>query len=188
MTFVTSTTDMLVSDTNIFTTWLHQAANLAGYRAPERMQPEQSVQSTPSQVITAPSQRLKGKARKLAKASGQTSRPGGTAKTPPSKSVKYKVNTAQLLDQAKAVAESGAKNRFMPTSVQAVLKRAISARQRCAAYYAKIGAAKAKQESHNHFIGILQRALSLLGVKESKAGPSKQEPRSQASVEIPQLK
>jgi len=174
--FLSSSYQQYKQDTNVFTTWLHQAARACGYKSATTPPAETATKSPAAGVITAPSQRLKGKARKLAKQSG-ASRPSEPVKPVP-KATKYKVTTQELLQQVEVVVKSTKKNVGLPGGIQSVLQRAISARQRCAIWYAQSGGDVASNKGHQKFIETLQNALNLLkmpssNVKtESTDGPS----------------
>lgn len=108
-------------------------------------------------MITAPSQRLKGKARKAAKQAG----PSAASASKPSRSVSYMMSTAELIARIRAVAQYTPK-KVLPAGIRAVLKRAINARQRCADWYAQSGADVAANAGHRHFIQILVDAANSL--------------------------
>jgi len=117
-------------DTSVFTTWLSNTAQGCGYK----VQANEAATSNGSAKLHAhthapPSApRLKGKHRKLAK---QAANINGSPKTPaPSEELqkKYKVTVAELLRQAEAVAAWTKKTIRLPSDVEMVLKRAITAR------------------------------------------------------------
>ena len=92
-------------DTNVFTTWLSQAAVACGYKPAQR---EQHRPKPAHQQILTANPRLKGKARKEAKgaaaaAGSKKLQDDFKAQQP---TVKYKITTQELLNQAEAVAKS----------------------------------------------------------------------------------
>lgn len=116
-------------DTNVFTTWLSKAAVACEYKPAQRQQLKQrpAQQQTPT---TTP--RLKGKARKEAKAAAAESKKLSDNNDAPQPTVKYNVTTQELLNQAEAVAKCGKATVKLPDSVVRILQRAIGARKRCA--------------------------------------------------------
>ena len=172
-------------DTNVFATWLSQAARSCGYEAPELDTKVPMPSKTAPSVVTA-SHRLKGKTRKEAKAAAATS-DTSTPKAPDSLPIpvaKYKLTTKRLLEQAQAVAKSMKPKVQLPPDILKVVQRAIHARQRCAAWFEETKSKNVTSiEGHAHFIAVLQQALNILqpcydseevdttkqsGVKESK--------------------
>ncbi|KAK5692860.1 hypothetical protein LTR97_010336 [Elasticomyces elasticus] len=76
---------------------------------------------------------------------------------------KYKISVSELLNQAEAVASWTKKTIRLPEDVQHVLQRAITARQRCTAWFKQTGLQNEySNEGHEHFVDILKRALDLL--------------------------
>ncbi|KAK3705020.1 hypothetical protein LTR37_013537 [Vermiconidia calcicola] len=144
------------SDTNVFTTWLSQAAKSCGYKP------------------KAP--KLKGRDRKLAREAaaqaGQTPKNVSNANNEPTRT-HYSVSTSELLKQAESVAGSTKKPIRLPDEIQRVLERAIAARRRCADWFLKTGVQDKRSETgHSHFIKILQRALDLLGPSAPSQEPT----------------
>lgn len=176
-------------DTSIFTTWLHRAAETCGYKHPATgQQTGNAAKPSPDAVINTPSKRLKGKERKLAKLAGEN-----VSKQPPKvtepviKTVKYRVTTSELLRQANAIAESTSKRVIMPDGIRSILNRAISARQRCAEWYARVGMPNRSDQGHIYFIDTMQTILELLSwnVSDTKADKpnSKTSLRQQKNLE-----
>ena len=150
-------------DTNVFTTWLSQAAVACGYKPAQR---EQHKPKPAHQQTLAANPRLKGKARKEAKAAAAAA---GSKKIQddyeaPQPTVKYKVTTQELLNQAEAVAKSEKAGVKVPDSVVRIIQRAIDARKRCASWFQKTGIVSEEDstKSHLHFVTTLERALSTL--------------------------
>lgn len=167
-------------DTNVFTTWLSQAAQACGWK------PATKPQVTPveSPTINTPkAPRLKGKERKLAqdaaKAGNQSS--NGAAKDPKSEAlptVRYTITTGDLLRQTAAVSGWTKEKIRMPPNVQRILERAISARKRCAAWFQRTDSRnKFSNVSHRYFIDVLQKAADTLrGEDEPSASDDLQTP------------
>lgn len=154
-------------DTTVFTTWLSRTAMTCGYKSPSLTQPASAPPKVPSDSSNGntASACLKGKARKEAKAAGQTPKASSNnAESPQIPTVKYAVTAKDLLRQAELVAASAKPRIQMPTSVQRVVERAIDARQRCASWFQRTGVQKdaASTERHLHFIDVLQSALGIL--------------------------
>ena len=71
------------------------------------------------------------------------------------------MSTAELIARIRAVAQATPK-KVLPAGIRAVLKRAITARQRCADWYAQSGADVTANAGHRHFIQILVDAANSL--------------------------
>ncbi|KAK5731784.1 hypothetical protein LTR17_011135 [Elasticomyces elasticus] len=151
-------------DTSVFTTWLSNAAKSCGYvvKADETTAP----QAVPSHAHTGgppKATRLKGKERKLAKQAATTIPDTQSAASPNQPQKKCKISVSELLKQAEAVASWTKKTIRLPEDVQHVLQRAITARQRCTAWFKQTGLQNEySNEGHEHFVDILERALKLL--------------------------
>ncbi|KAL9623429.1 MAG: hypothetical protein Q9160_002322 [Pyrenula sp. 1 TL-2023] len=178
-------------DTSIFTTWLHRAAETCGYRHPTvGKQTSSAAKASSDPVVNVPSKRLKGKERELAKLAGENA-----SKQPPKitepvvKTVKYRLTTSELLKQANAIAESTSKQVNMPNGIHSILKRAISARQRCAQWYASVGVPNRSDQGHLYFIDTMQTILELLSWKTSdtKADKTDSKPTSRQLKNLEQL-
>ncbi len=148
-------------DTNVFTTWLSQAAIACGYNPAQQEQnkPKPAYQQTPT-----PNPRLKGKARKEAKAAAAESKKLLDDFEAPPPTVKYNITTQELLYQAEAVAKSEKIAMKVPDSVVRIVQRAIGARKRCASWFQKTGILSEEDstKTHLHFVATLERALSTL--------------------------
>ncbi|KAK5674274.1 hypothetical protein LTS10_013012 [Elasticomyces elasticus] len=133
-------------DTSVFTTWLSNAAKSCGYVVKTDETPAAQAAPPPAPA-NGPSKasRLKGKERKLAKQAA-TATPGTKSVPSPNQpQKKYKIS-----------------------DVQHVLQRAITARQRCTAWFKQTGLQNEySNEGHEHFVNILERALKLLRGSES---------------------
>ncbi|KAA6408554.1 MAG: hypothetical protein FRX48_07636 [Lasallia pustulata] len=154
-------------DTTVFTTWLSKTAMTCGYKPGDLTQQE----SVPPKVLSdssngrTTSARLKGRARKEAKAAGQTPKaPVSNSESPRTPIAKYAVTAKDLLRQAEVVAASVKPRVQMPFGVLRVVERAVDARQRCSAWFQKTGVMQdaASTERHLHFIDVLQSALGIL--------------------------
>ena len=163
-------------DTALFTTWLANAAASCGYKpeATKRPHPEQPAQVKPVNSPSTP--RLKGRERKLARDAAAKAKKASDDK-PESQlpsTVKYTITTAELLRQAEAVTQSGARSRVqMPAALRAVVERAIRARQRCSEWFQKSEVHnKYADNQHTHFIEILKQSLKILEPCVEEAEPS----------------
>ncbi|CAL8575762.1 hypothetical protein XPA_001666 [Xanthoria parietina] len=148
-------------DTNVFTTWLSQAARSCGFKLPNLgpSQPEKSKSANNSEN-KAP--RLKGKARKEAKAASSASN-SQNADPKPVPISKHKLTTRNLIEQAEAVVNSKKATVQMPDSVLRLARRAIHARQRCSDWFRTTGSKdQASTERHAHFIAVLEQAIAIL--------------------------
>lgn len=144
-------------DTNVFTTWLSQAARSCGYNR-SRLEKEDLILAKPAQSNATAAPRLKGKARKEAKAAGATNNiaTSNVPVSPPTPIAKYELTTKQLLEQAQAVTQSMRPKVQLPVDVLKVVQRAIHARQRCAAWFEETKSKNATStEGHAHFIAVL---------------------------------
>lgn len=168
--FLTDTYRQYKDDTNVFTTWLNQAARACGYKSADISMNAVQPDAAPASPH-APSQRLKGKDRKLAKqaATSLASKPAEVR----SEAVKYAVSSRGLLQQAKLVAESNQKAAAIPGGVRFVLQRAIALRNRCAEHYKNLSNVdEISNDSHKHFNATLQDALDLFKRAEPFSGSS----------------
>ena len=148
-------------DTNVFTTWLSQAAVACGYKPAQREQYKQWPAEQQTPTITP---RLKGKARKEAKAAAAESKKLSDDFEAPRTTVKYNITTQELLNQAEAVANCKKAAVKVPDSVVRIVQRAIGARKRCASWFQKTGilSEEGSTNTHLHFVATLERALSTL--------------------------
>lgn len=169
--FLSSSYQQYKEDQKVFTTWLYQTARACGYKSSitKAQQPASKAPKAAAEIITAPTQRLKGKARKLSKQSGGSGPVEAAAK--PLKSVSHAMPISELTDSVEAISKSN-KALALPASVQAVLQRAIAARKRCANWYASVGADAVANTGHRHVIEALQNALNSLTPQDSTAGAS----------------
>ncbi|KAF2420017.1 hypothetical protein EJ08DRAFT_665773 [Tothia fuscella] len=160
--------------TNVFTTWLGQAAKKCGYQSPhEAIASHIPFSLTFNNESKAP--RLKGKARKLAKEAAKEISSPEHQPVP----VAHKVTTLQLLQQAELVANCAEPKITIPEQVRKILQRAIFARERCAKWFQKAANPNVdSDEGHAHFIGVLQQASVMLCQAKNKevarTGPVKE--------------
>lgn len=167
-------------DTTVFTTWLSKAAIACGYQAPKTICRDEN--DSRKQDNQGPSSRLKGKARKEAKAATAASKVPTTGAEPSPAVTKYQVTSQELLMQADTIAASKDAGFEIPQSVVRVVQRAINARKRCAAWFQNThvhdeGGSTAR---HLHFIEILEKALNALHSSGS-ANPPPPEPKDAPS-------
>lgn len=189
-------------DTSAFTTWLSHAAKARGWKPKKvQRQPEQTAAQTPT---TPKTPKLKGRERKLArdaaaKEARSQSAANNASKEPskPSTPAKWTITTGDLQQQINIVAEWAEINpdqaARMPTRVRTVLERAIAVRKRFAAWFertADIDDSWDSNETHQYFIGLLERAAETLrpsaasGKGNAKTGPSHLSERSNYEVDV----
>ncbi len=170
--FLAGSYERYKQDTALFTTWLAQTAATCGYKPTEIHRQDvtsESAKPGSNNLSGSNGPRLKGKDRKAAKdaaAKENKAKPSmGDAKAEAVTTVKYTVTTRELLDQAKAVAESAVKPRItMPFSLRKVVEKAIGARQRCTEWFQKSKIQnKHSDQQHMHFVKVLEDSLSVLG-------------------------
>ena len=139
-------------DTDVFIRWLSKTAAACS----------QSSSALPPKQIPKPLQtsstKVAGARRKVKVQSSKGSAPLATT-TP----LKHAMSVKDLLQQAETVAAAEKKVTKMPGSIQKAIERAISARQRCASWFRKIGLEKdLSTEGHLYFINALEKALRML--------------------------
>lgn len=143
-------------DTNVFTTWLGQAAEACGLKSKIKQASKNPQANAGASANATP--RLKGKERKLAKEAAAKSK-----EKPIAAAVTYNVTTQDLLRQAETVAKANKRGTILPENVLRVLERAINARQRCSDWFTKTGLDNGySKEGHNYFISVLRKARDLL--------------------------
>ncbi|KAI1769147.1 hypothetical protein GGR53DRAFT_461640 [Hypoxylon sp. FL1150] len=133
-------------DTRVFLTWLGETSQKAGWK------PGQEKEHAP---------RLKGKARKELKKALTTQ----AADTP---------STLEILQQIRHIKQAAntSKGEAMPIYVHNALLRCIKARERFAAWYkeTKSEVENRSNETHEHFISLLKRGLSLFQDTNNQSG------------------
>ncbi|KAF2803261.1 uncharacterized protein BDZ99DRAFT_576178 [Mytilinidion resinicola] len=121
------------NDTSVFMTWLAQAAQRCGYELP-------------------------GKARNKTKQPSDVYEKGSQAST----TERHALPVKEISVQAEAVANAKTPQVKPPASILQAAQRAINTRTRFAACFSEMGIEFQADESHRHFIGVLQHALDLL--------------------------
>jgi hypothetical protein len=154
-------------DTLVFTTWLSQVARSCGWKP--RSKPQTSATPTNDLFPVEQRPRLKSRGRKLAREATKAA-PAKPEVEPPEAAIKHDITTKDLLEQVDIVAQVKTKQSICPKGIYMVLKRAIALRKRCAAWYLETDVHQkfsASNESHLHFIYVLERAARLLGETSS---------------------
>ena len=149
-------------DTNVFTTWLSKAAFACGFKSTDVKPQGQSRKEPPKDAVSKLSGgRLKGKARKEAKATASNDKSSQNQASLPTPTVKYTMTTKDLLRQAELVAKSSKTQ--LPANVLRMVERTIHARQRCTSWFQTVKAKEsASTDQHVHFTNILEKALDIL--------------------------
>src|SRR5271170_4769661 len=161
--FLTGSYKRYKEDTNVFTTWLSKAAIACGWNARD-LQEANSAKSQSQSDAPSKEVRLKGRARKLAKEAGESSKKTAN-QTLPAKN--YRVTGKIILQQAEIVAKSKNPLIPLPANVLRVLERAINARRRCSAWFRKTGVDNHYSDAgHLYFIDVLEKALGILKPNE----------------------
>ncbi|TGO48355.1 hypothetical protein BOTNAR_0479g00010 [Botryotinia narcissicola] len=136
-------------DTNVFATWLLNAAETCGYNPGDDNE-------TPKPQLAQPSTRLKGKARKEANKAAIDSTP--------IPQTKY-ISTKEMLLQAEIIAKHKKPPVEMPKNIWNTLERAIRARTRCASWFRNTKTdqhADKSNRTHAYFMSILEKTLATL--------------------------
>jgi hypothetical protein len=171
-------------DTNVFATWLTNTAKACGHTSRDTTQ---ITSSDPMNEAPA-SGRLKGNARKEAKANG-SSRPPPVVLP----STKHTLATGDIIIQAGIIAVHKKPAIKVPLVIQGVLRRAIRARKRCTLWFQKMTSESNREEyeasnsSHQHFIHVLERALEILEPCFEKCKPAASKPGSAEIHQEPEL-
>jgi hypothetical protein len=170
-------------DTSVFATWLFNTARDCGYKHPG------ASQDIPSKEFTiggAPaSTRLKGKARKEAKAAEAS---GPAPVTSPT--IKHTLPTGEIIVQARIIAGSKKPAVKVPLVIQGVLHRAIRARKRCTLWFqsttskANRSEYEASNSAHEYFIKVLERAFEILEPCFEKSAPKAKQTTPRDNVQI----
>ncbi|KAH8771449.1 hypothetical protein BGZ57DRAFT_954322 [Hyaloscypha finlandica] len=171
-------------DTNVFATWLTNTAKACGHTSSNTTQ----VASSDPMSEAPASIRLKGNARKEAKANG-SSRP------PPVflPATKHTLATGDIIIQAGIIAIHKKPAIKVPLVIQGVLRRAIRARKRCTLWFQKSTSESNKEEykasnsSHQHFIRVLERALEILEPCFEKYKPAASKAKKPGSADNHQV-
>jgi hypothetical protein len=142
--------------TESFVQWLAGTARTTGSA-------EEVFQSVPKEQIIEPRGRLKGRKRKEAKRAGRSA-----------KRSKYTIPVMSFIQLAKAIVAT--KEIAVPSSVLTTLSAVIQGRKDCAAWYMlnqddADETMRANNDSHRHFIKILEETFELLSVRHSLTEP-----------------
>ena len=151
-------------DTDVLAKWLAVKAKQCGYPA-DLLSPSDS--STPSTQPNPPSQRSKGATRKQAKA-GKENAPQPKTPNSPADAPKYTIKVKDFAALAECIARFNKPAVKVPLTVIEVLNRSINLRQQHNTWsraQAESGASTSVEESnqsHAHFLGILERTREIL--------------------------
>ncbi|MCJ1352936.1 MAG: hypothetical protein MMC33_002920 [Icmadophila ericetorum] len=148
------------SDTSAFVKWLTETAAKCGYIS-------KSTKAEVKQNDPPSSQRLKGKARKQAKAAAAKQNVLAQKQPPPSISVlKRTMAVKELVPQAKAVATHVEAPVIVPAEIVRLGFRALSARKKCAAWFHNQMKADPialkSNDQHSYLIDLFEELLSIL--------------------------
>ncbi|KAK2754671.1 hypothetical protein FQN54_006804 [Arachnomyces sp. PD_36] len=163
------------SDTSTLATWIAEEANRRGYKA--------GTATLLEEVKPAASQRLKGKARKEAKANGAINT--SSASSAPRK--RYKISLDDFVGVAEFIAGLTKPKVTPPPFVLRAALSAIKARERCSAWFRKKSsndeALQRNNERHAHFISVLERVVEILKPCSAKGTEQELPKKSEAAVD-----
>jgi hypothetical protein len=144
------------ADTNSFVTWLSNTAVSQGYKFLSADTITTTLYPDPAVPLGSGTiGRLKGKARKEAKRADSSKAP-----LPPKT---HNVSVKELLAQAEYIATFKKPLVQVPSGIQYVLKRAINARRKCAAWFqGSIVERETSNATHQHFIWVLESVYGIL--------------------------
>ena len=131
-------------DTTKIATWLAETAAKCGYASPEPEKPK----------------KLKGRARKIARDARQNDGAASSASD-----VKHIIKVKDFVKMAEAIARASDVSKSISTGLIKVFKRCIQARSDTIDWYALHDDEDdddATEESHSHFVGVLQKTLQVL--------------------------
>ncbi|KAI9704658.1 MAG: hypothetical protein M1820_005406 [Bogoriella megaspora] len=133
MASLANTYQQYKDDTAVFLTWLSHTAQACGYVAP-------------------------------ASRGNESRQPSAVGKGSPStaKPKRYTVPISEILPQAKQVAESSEPFSILPSSIGAIGRRAVSARENFATRFLDLGVDVGSDKSHVHFAQVLKSAIEIL--------------------------
>jgi hypothetical protein len=141
------------ADTTKIATWLAESADISGFTNKHSV-----LQANNTAVNQQPKAKLKGRARKLARDAANSEKKTSTQSVFPTPQ-HYVVKTKDFVPMAVAIA-SCLPPKIRPSSaLLEVVRRTIAARKSCAMWYA---AGSDGNEGHQHFISVLEEALSIL--------------------------
>lgn len=156
------------SDTSTVATWIAEEASKRGYKAGNAVVQQEDVKPVPSN-------RLKGKARKEAKANGSINQP--SASTAPRK--RYIISLDDFEGVAQYIAGLSKPKVTVPPFILRAATSAIKAREQCSAWFQKKSyhdeTTQQNNERHTHFIRVLERVVEIL--KSCSSKELKEEPR-----------
>ena len=152
-------------DTDILAKWLAVKAEQCGYPAELLCPPDLPIVSPQS---VRPSQRPKGSARKKAKTAAKKHTVASNSDDGPTESPKYTIKVKDFTALAECIARSTKPAVKVPVPVIKVLNRAIDLRQqhhtwsRAQAESEASAGVEESNQSHAHFLGILERIREVL--------------------------
>ena len=140
------------ADTRTIATWLTEGAEISGFTNKNSVH-----QANPTVINQQTKVKLKGRARKLARDAANAEQKTRAKKPPPPQ--QYVVKTKDFVPMAIAIA-SWCPPKIKPsTTILEIFRRTIAARKSCAMWYAT---GSDGYEGHQHFINVLEEALSIL--------------------------
>jgi hypothetical protein len=141
------------ADTRTIAAWLTEGAEISGFTTNKN-----SVHQPNSTVINQQAKvKLKGRARKLARDAANAEQKMREKKPPPPR--QHVVKTKDFVPMAIAIASRRPPKIKPSTTILEIFKRTIAARKSCAMWYAT---GSDGNEGHQHFINVLEEALSIL--------------------------
>ncbi|RDI78406.1 hypothetical protein Vi05172_g11604 [Venturia inaequalis] len=142
-------------DTNVFITWLSEAAQACGWNPPAQL--EYLVETPASSSAPSAISSSKKTGRKNHKKVDETRASLGLSGSP----TICKIPVQEIVRQVEIIAGSGQKSICMPPSVTRILRRAITARKQCAAWFQTTDTSNSlANDSHQYFIDVLEKAAS----------------------------
>jgi hypothetical protein len=140
------------ADTRTIATWLTEGAEISGFTHKNNV-----PQPIPTVINQQTKVKLKGRARKLARDAANAEKK--TREKKPLPPQQYIVKTKDFVPMASAIA-SWCPPKIQPsTTILEIFRRTIAARKSCAMWY---DAKSDGNEGHQHFINVLEEALSIL--------------------------
>ncbi|KAI0387452.1 hypothetical protein F5Y04DRAFT_4615 [Hypomontagnella monticulosa] len=172
-----STYQKYKENTNLFTTWLGKTARACGWKPNYIHEPEQTAEQDETK---GPKRKKKSRtSTKAAEGSSAAADSGQSSIRAP----RHMVTTQELVDQVELVTKSAQVVSPMPPKIHAALRTAIQARQRCAAWFEKTkSGTEESNEGHQHFINILQQALTKLQSIKQDEHPTSEDTISMRNI------
>ncbi|KAF3935327.1 hypothetical protein ABW19_dt0207705 [Dactylella cylindrospora] len=154
--FIDSGYKQYKTDTDSVATWIANTAKSLGYPF--------KANGTPNSQLHQSRGRLKGKARKQAKAPTNKSGPvpGNPAAVDPVPKKTYKISISDFIALAKYIASYSTPAVTVPSAFFRVLDRAIEVRQAHGEAVQEVAPDQESDDSHTHFINVLQRVRDIL--------------------------